>query len=127
MTVPAALDSAGRCRSPATLPGYHAGRPPRNKGQRYPADPPTVEEIIAVMRQTSDDRHGWRIRVLIVVLWRGGVRIQEALALGERDLDPRRVCVIDGRTRGRPWSSERARGVPPVRRPSGRPASLRAA
>jgi hypothetical protein len=45
MTVPTALDAAGRRRSPATVPGYHAGRPP-NKGQLYPADPPTVEEII---------------------------------------------------------------------------------
>jgi hypothetical protein len=44
MTVLSALDSAGRRRSPATMPGYHAGRPPRNKGMRYPADPPTVEE-----------------------------------------------------------------------------------
>src|SRR6187455_791886 len=44
------LDAAGRRRSPATLPGFHAGRPPRNKGMRYPADPPTVEEIVAVMR-----------------------------------------------------------------------------
>ena len=35
------LDAAGRRRSPATLPGFHAGRPPRNKGMRYPADPPT--------------------------------------------------------------------------------------
>ena len=52
MTVPTALDAAGRRRSPATLPGYHAGRPPRNKGQLYPADPPTVEEIIAVMRRS---------------------------------------------------------------------------
>jgi hypothetical protein len=34
------------------MPGYHAGRPPRNKGMRYPADPPTVEEIVAVMRQS---------------------------------------------------------------------------
>jgi hypothetical protein len=34
------------------MPGYHAGRPPRSKGLRYPADPPTVEDIIAVMRQT---------------------------------------------------------------------------
>ena len=50
MTVLSALDSAGRRRSPATMPGYHAGRPPRNKGMRYPADPPTVEEIVAVMR-----------------------------------------------------------------------------
>jgi site-specific recombinase XerD len=104
MTVPTVLDSAGRRRSPATLPGYHAGRPPRNKGQRYPADPPTVEEIIAVMRQTSDDRHGWRLRALIVVLWRGGLRVQEALALTERDLDPRRGSLLvrngkDGRRR----------------------------
>ena len=29
MTVSAALDAADRRRSPATLPGYHAGRAPR--------------------------------------------------------------------------------------------------
>ena len=58
------IDAAGRRRSPATLPGFHAGRPPRNKGMRYPADPPTVEEIIAVMRQAGDNRHGWRLRAL---------------------------------------------------------------
>jgi site-specific recombinase XerD len=94
MTVSAVLDAAGRRRSPATMPGYHAGRAPRNKGQLYPADPPSVEEIIAVMRQTPDDRHGARLRALIVVLWRGGLRIQEALALGERDLDPRRGSLL---------------------------------
>ncbi len=146
MAQPTVLDSAGRHRSPATMSGYHAGRSPRNKGMRYPADPPTVEEIIAVMRQVGSDRHGTRLRALIVVLWRGGLRIQEALALSERDLDPRRgsilirsgkggrrrevgmdgwgfeqlrpwlsererlpigslFCVIDGPTRGRPWSS----------------------
>jgi len=83
---------------------------------------------------------------MIVMLWRGGLRVQEALALSERDLDPRRgsvlvrhgkgrrrrevgmdawgwenlrpwlserlelpacplFCVIDGPTRGRPWSA----------------------
>jgi integrase len=94
MTVPALLDAAGRRRSPTTMPGYHAGRPPRNKGLRYPADPPTVEEIIAVMRQTGDDRHGFRLRALIVVLWRGGLRIQEALAIGEHDLDHRRGSLL---------------------------------
>jgi site-specific recombinase XerD len=150
MTVPAVLDGAGRRRSPATMPGYHAGRPPRNKGRLYPADPPTVEEIVAVMREASDDRHGDRLRGLIVVLWRGGLRVAEALALGERDLDPRRgsllvrngkggrrreigmdawgweqlrpwlaarvelpigplFCVMDGPTRGRPWSSANVR------------------
>jgi integrase len=81
MTVSAVLDSAGRRRSPATLPGFHAGRAPRNKGLRYPADPPTVQEIIAVMREAGIDRHGARLRALIVVLWRGGLRIQEALSL----------------------------------------------
>ena len=39
------LDAAGRRRSPATMPEFHAGRPPRNKGLRYPAEPPTIEEI----------------------------------------------------------------------------------
>jgi hypothetical protein len=38
------LDRAGRRRSPSTMPGFHAGRPPRNKGLRYPADPPKVEK-----------------------------------------------------------------------------------
>ena len=43
------LNRAGRRRSPATLSGFHQDRPPRNKGLRHPADPPTVEEIIAVL------------------------------------------------------------------------------
>jgi hypothetical protein len=70
MTVSSVLDAAGRRRSPATMPGYHAGRPPRNKGLRYPADPPTVDEIVAVMRHATDDRHGGRLRAVVVVLWR---------------------------------------------------------
>jgi site-specific recombinase XerC len=80
MTALSVLDAAGRRRSPATRPGYHAGRPPRDEGMRYPADPPTVDEIVAVTRHTSDDRYGWRARALIVVLWRAGLRIQEASA-----------------------------------------------
>jgi len=144
------LDAAGRRRSPATMPGFHAGRPPRNNGHRYPADPPTVEEIVAVMRAGGDGRHGRRLRGLIVVLWRAGLRIHEALALNESDLDHRRgavlvrrgkggrrrevgmdewgwehlqrwidvrlelpvgplFCVINGPTRGRPWSPAAAR------------------
>ena len=53
-----------------------------------------------MMRQTADDRHGARLRALIVVLWRGGLRIQEALALGERDLDPRRGSLLVRRGKG---------------------------
>jgi integrase len=132
------------------MPGFHAGRPPRNKGLRYPADPPTIEEIVAVMRIAGDGLHGRRLRGLLVVLWRAGLRIDEALALLEADLDRRRgsllvrhgkggrrrevgiddwgwqelelwlaarvelpvgplFCVINGRTRGRPWSTSGAR------------------
>jgi integrase len=94
MSTSVVLDAAGRRRSPATLPAHHAGRVPRNKGQRYPADPPTVEEIIAAMRQTRDDRHGFRARALIVVLWPAGLRVQEALALTEPDLDERRGSLL---------------------------------
>jgi hypothetical protein len=72
------LDAAGRRRSPATTPGFRAGIAPRNKGQRYPADPPTVNEIVAVMRQAGRDRHGHRLNALIVVLWRAGLRVHEA-------------------------------------------------
>src|SRR5215207_694148 len=67
------LDAAGRRRSPVTLPGFHVGRPPRNKGMRYPADPPTIEEIVSVMRRAGDGVHGHRLRGLMVVLWRAGL------------------------------------------------------
>ncbi len=106
---------------------------------------------VAVMRHASDDRHGRRVRAMIVVLWRAGLRIQEALALADHDLDHRRgsilvrsgkagrrrevgmdewrweqlrpwlsaraelpvgrlFCIIDGTTRGRPWSGAAVRG-----------------
>jgi site-specific recombinase XerD len=87
-------DAAGRRRSPATMPGHHAGRAPRNKGQQYPADPPTVDEIVAVMRKADHSRHGDRLTALIVVLWRAGLRIREALSLIETDLDERRGSVL---------------------------------
>jgi hypothetical protein len=54
------LDVAGRRRSPATLPGYHTGRTPQNKGRSYPADPPRVEEIVAVMHQAGERPAGLR-------------------------------------------------------------------
>ena len=103
------------------------------------------------MRKIPVDRHGLRLSAMIVVLWRGGLRIQEALDLTESDLDARRgsilvragkgnkrrevgmdpwawsdhlapwvacrtelplgplFCVIDGATRGRPWSATAVR------------------
>src|SRR5689334_12574845 len=88
------LDATGHRRPPATMPGYHRGRPPRNKGEQYPADPPTVEEIVAVMRAIGYRAEGHRLRALIVLLWRAGLRISEALALQEPDLDRSRGAVL---------------------------------
>ncbi len=94
------VDCAGRRRSPATLPGYHQGRPPGNKGLQYPPDPPTVEEIIAVMRAAGETSAGLRLRGLVVVLWRAGLRISEALALTESDLDATRGAILVRRGKG---------------------------
>src|SRR4051795_11319815 len=94
MPVSPPLDSLGRRRSPAAVPGYRAGRPPRSTGRHYPADPPRTEEIIAVMRCSGAGLHGDRARGLIAVLWRAGLRIQEALDLNELDLDARRGSVL---------------------------------
>jgi integrase len=109
MSVPPLLNAAGRRQSRVTLPGYLAGRPPRNKGLRYPPDPPTVEEIVAVMRQAGDGAHGARLRALIVLLWRAGLRINEALTLTEHDLEPRAGSVLvrhgkGGRRRESAWT-----------------------
>jgi site-specific recombinase XerD len=91
---PTLLDAAGHQRAAVTMAGYHTGRPPRNKGRRYPPDPPTIEEIIAVMRTAGAGPDGARLRALIVVLWRAGLRISEALALAETDMESRRGAVL---------------------------------
>jgi len=111
MNTTATLDAAGRRRSPATYPDYLAGRPPRNKGRRYPADPPRVEEIMAVMRQAGEGPAGLRLRGMIVVLWRAGLRISEALAVTEGDLEPGRGAILIRRGKGGVGRSEWTSGA----------------
>jgi integrase len=94
------LDRAGRQRSPATLPGFNVGHAPGNKGHRYPADPPKVEEIVAVMRAAGDRPHGRRMRALTVIRCRAGLRIYEALELTEGDLDEARGALLVRRGKG---------------------------
>jgi hypothetical protein len=81
------------------MPGYHRGRAPRNKGLRYPADPPTIEEIVAVMRAAGDGPDGARLCALIVMLWRAGLRISEALDLAKRILTARAAPCWSGEAR----------------------------
>ena len=46
------------------------------------------------MRYAGDRPYGLRTRALIVLLWRSGLRITEALSLAESDLDSSRGSVL---------------------------------
>ncbi len=75
-------------------PGIGSGRSPRNKGRSYPPDPPRPQEIVAVMRRAGTGDYGLRVRALIVILWRAGLRISEALDLAESDFEPARGALL---------------------------------
>jgi hypothetical protein len=88
----------GRLPSPAATPvtGRDACR--QTRACATPADPPTVEGIIVVMREAGSGPYADGLRALIGILWRALLRISEALALNESDLDPQTgsVLVRDG-------------------------------
>ena len=52
------------------------------------------------MRQAGSSTEGVRLRALIVILWRAGLRIGEALDLAETDLDVSRGAVLVRRGKG---------------------------
>jgi len=66
-----------------------SGTIPANKGRKLPPEPLTESEVKALIRACSQRAvTGVRNRALIVVLYRAGLRISEALALTPKDLDP---------------------------------------
>ncbi len=74
--------------SPAIAKGYRAGLASANAGRRFPAEILTPDEVRAVIGACSNRAPtGIRNRALIVVLYRGGLRISEALALKPKDVD----------------------------------------
>lgn len=93
-------DARGYRRAPATTSEFHRGRTPRNKGRLFPPDPPTVEEIVALLEACPATLAGQRLRGLVIVLWRAGLRVSEALALTEHDLDEREHAVTVRRGKG---------------------------
>jgi site-specific recombinase XerD len=61
---------------------------PANKGQKLPPEPLTQDEVKALIRACSKRAPtGMRNRALIVVLYRAGLRVSEALAIMPKDLD----------------------------------------
>jgi len=74
--------------SPATEKGYHTGREPANKGKTYPPEVLTRDEVRQLIKACSNKAPtGVRNRALIVVMYRGGLRAGETLALRPKDLD----------------------------------------
>ncbi len=88
------LDAAGRRRSPATLPGQHRARPPRNKACATPPTRRASRRSSPSCDVAGDRPHGLRTRALVVLLWRAGLRSSEALALAQSDLDVARGGVL---------------------------------
>jgi DNA-binding MarR family transcriptional regulator len=94
------LDPLGRRRSPVTLPEYRRGRAPANKGRRFPIEILTGIEVLAILDALPrTGAAAVRNRALIVVMYRGGLRVAEALALRPKDIDLAlgAVTVLDGK------------------------------
>ena len=86
--------------SPVTTPGYHTGRTAPNKGRTYPSEILTDDEVRSLIHTCSNRAPtGIRNRALITVLYRGGLRLSEALALKPKDIDPNAgtVTVLHGK------------------------------
>jgi site-specific recombinase XerD len=86
--------------SPAIRPGYHTGRPAPNRDRTFPPEVLTGDEVKALIRACSNRAPtGVRNRALITVLYRGGLRLGEALALRPKDIDPAQgtVTVLHGK------------------------------
>lgn len=78
----------GRWRSEVTLSSYRLGMKPANFGQKYPAEVLSRQEVCDLMAACSRrGPTGLRNRALIVVMWRAGLRVAEALALYPKDVD----------------------------------------
>jgi site-specific recombinase XerD len=75
-------------RPAITTKGYHQGRVPANRGRTFPAEILTPDEVRSLLRACSTRAPtGIRNRALITLLYRGGLRLGEALALMPKDLD----------------------------------------
>ena len=82
------------------------------------------------MRAAGDRPAGARLRGLIVLLWRAGLRIREALELAETDLDAARGAVIVRKGKGgrrREVGIDHWAGVDGARAPQSDLSSLRSA
>lgn len=67
---------------------WNRGRQNANKGRKLPPEALTAAEVNGLLAECgSECSTGLRNRALIVLLWRAGLRVSEALALLPKDID----------------------------------------
>lgn len=69
------------------------------KGRTFPAESLTRAEIDALLEACGDTWAGVRLRTMIIVMWRSGLRLGETLALRPIDVDylARTIRVLHGK------------------------------
>lgn len=82
-----------------------------NKGVKFPPEPLTNGEVQAIIKTCSNRAPtGIRNKALIAIMWRGGLRISEALSIHPKDLDAKNCCVRVLRGKGK---KDRVAGLDP--------------
>lgn len=82
------LDRLGRPYKPMMVPELRVGQRPANFGKTYPVEiltPREVGRMLAACARRGPS--GLRNRAMIVVMWRGGLRVAELVDLEPRDVD----------------------------------------
>lgn len=97
--LPVLYDRRGYQRSIVTLPEFRTGKEPGNKGKTYPAEILTPDEVYKLIDACGKSSMGLRNQALIIVMWRAGLRIAEALALQPKDIDwvTGRITILRGK------------------------------
>lgn len=88
------IDRLGRPNPLIPFADERRGVPAANAGLKYPAEIYTPSEIHALMRAAGRGLTGARLRALIALYWRCGLRASEGLALELRDIDLDQGTVV---------------------------------
>jgi integrase len=106
---PQRMDRRGRPYTSMMLPELRIGKPPANAGLKFPAEVYTEQEIAALLKACGRGVTGTRNAAMIVTLKGTGLRCDELLALGCRDVDLERQEVNVRRGKG---AKQRRLGLP---------------
>jgi site-specific recombinase XerD len=86
-------------RTAGAFPGAGLGKEPAQKGLTLPAEILAPDEVLAILDECRGTTTGIRDRALITVMYRSGLRVNEALSLEPKDVDLRigAIAVLHGK------------------------------